>query len=162
MGTHPIFETDLDCLTENKGNQTKMNAWRNTAYRLATKVTQQTVKPTQLVARALAGQLAKAVAPACPVHEQSQQQQLQAKLFTVQPKSKLGARIAQLNFNLPQPESFTVSFASQMGASMSRIFAAFDLMSVSVTLIGYIGDAAVWLVQDKLTGDVQYVVDDSM
>ena len=79
-----------------------MNAWRNTAYRLATKVTQQTVKPTQLVARALAGQLAKAVAPACPEQSQ-QQQQLQAKLFTTTPKSKLGARIAQLNFNLPQP-----------------------------------------------------------
>ena len=47
-----------------------------------------------------------------------------------------------------------------MGGTMSRIFAAFDLMSVSVTLIGYIGDAAVWMVQDKLTGDVQYVVDD--
>ena len=53
-----------------------------------------------------------------------------------------------------------VSYASQMGGAMSRIFAAFDLMSVSVTLIGYIGDAAVWLVQDKLTGDVQYVIDD--
>ena len=43
---------------------------------------------------------------------------------------------------------------------MSQIFAAFDLMSISITLVGYIGDAAVWAVQDKLTGDVQYVVDD--
>ena len=53
-----------------------------------------------------------------------------------------------------------VTFASSLNQKMSRIFAAFDLMSVTITLIGYIGDAAVWAVQDKLTGDIQYVVDD--
>ena len=53
-----------------------------------------------------------------------------------------------------------ISFVSKTSQKLSQIFAAFDLMSISITLVGYIGDAAVWAVQDKLTGDVQYVVDD--
>merc|ERR1711892_448360 len=158
MGTHPIFESDFDCLTD----EVKMNALRNSAYRLVTQMS--VVKPTQLAARSIGAQMASHLTKsAASVGEHRQQQQQQPNLFTTSQKTNIGARFAQLNFNLPQTASFSnVSYASQMGGAMSRIFAAFDLMSVSVTLIGYIGDAAVWLVQDKLTGDVQYVIDDSV
>ncbi|CAG5112564.1 Oidioi.mRNA.OKI2018_I69.chr2.g6763.t1.cds [Oikopleura dioica] len=44
---------------------------------------------------------------------------------------------------------------------MDKIFASFDLESVQVSFVGFMGDFAVWAVLDLSTGDIQFVVDDS-
>ena len=87
----PIFEDEI-----------KMNALRNSAYRLVTQMS--VVKPTQLAARSIGAQMASHLTKsAASVEEHRQQQQQQPNLFTTSQKSNIGARFAQLNFNLPQP-----------------------------------------------------------
>ena len=43
---------------------------------------------------------------------------------------------------------------------LSKIFASFDLSSVSISFVGMLGEFAVWAVQCMLTGEIQYFVDD--
>merc|ERR1712189_143784 len=157
MGTHPIFESDFDCLTERTMNN-GMGALRT---RL-TQLTKVSSTPTQL-ARCLGSSLLPKMVQSATNEVKNVKGQQKSVQLVANKVSNIGVRFTQLNFNLPKPtfNGTNVTFASSLNQKMSRIFAAFDLMSVTITLIGYIGDAAVWAVQDKLTGDIQYVVDDS-
>ena len=43
---------------------------------------------------------------------------------------------------------------------MAKIFSSFDLGSVQISFVGMIGEFAVWAIEDMLTGEIQYIVDD--
>jgi len=44
---------------------------------------------------------------------------------------------------------------------MAKIFSSFDLGSVQISFVGMMGEFAVWAIEDMLTGEIQYIVDDS-
>lgn len=46
-------------------------------------------------------------------------------------------------------------------ARVAKMFASFDLGSLSVTFAGYLGEFAVWAVTDLSTGELVYLVDDN-
>ena len=43
---------------------------------------------------------------------------------------------------------------------MAKIFSSFDLGSVQISFVGMMGEFAVWAIEDMLTGEIQYIVDD--
>merc|ERR1739838_593837 len=141
-------------------NRKKMNNGMGALRTRLTQLTKVSSTPTQLARCVGSSLLPKMIQSATNEVKNVKGQQM--SVLVANKVSNIGV-FTQLNFKLPKPafNGTNVTLASSLNQTMSRIFAAFDLMSVTVTLIGYIGDAAVWAVQDKLTGDIQYVVDDS-
>lgn len=44
---------------------------------------------------------------------------------------------------------------------MSKMFASFDLSSMSISFAGMMGDFAVWAITDLSTGEMMYLIDDN-
>ena len=43
---------------------------------------------------------------------------------------------------------------------VAKLFASFDLSSISISFAGMMGDFAVWAILDTSTGELLYLVDD--
>jgi len=78
---------------------------------------------------------------------------------------KIFSSMGKPSFN-SQPKSFSFSDmpknvikVSESG-KMAKIFSSFDLGSVQISFVGMIGEFAVWAIEDMLTGEIQYIVDD--
>ena len=50
---------------------------------------------------------------------------------------------------------------SSNASSVAKLFASFDLSSISISFAGMIGEFAVWAITDTKTGEVIYLVDDN-
>jgi hypothetical protein len=46
-------------------------------------------------------------------------------------------------------------------ARVEKMFASFDLGSISISFVGMIGDFAVWAITDMSTGELIYLIDDN-
>merc|ERR1712212_1252554 len=62
------------------------------------------------------------------------------------------------------------AFSMPVGAKMvmtsqservEKMFASFDLGSVSISFVGMMGDFAVWAITDLSTGEIMYLIDDN-
>merc|ERR1712106_308204 len=51
-------------------------------------------------------------------------------------------------------------FTSQ-SARAAKMFASFDLSSVSISFVGMMGDFAVWAITDVTTGETMFLIDDN-
>merc|ERR1711970_550846 len=45
---------------------------------------------------------------------------------------------------------------------MAKMFATFDLSSVSISFVGMMGDFAVWAITDVTTGETMFLIDDNI
>jgi len=50
---------------------------------------------------------------------------------------------------------------SSNASSVAKLFASFDLSSISISFAGMMGEFAVWAITDTKTGEVIYLVDDN-
>merc|ERR1712168_575231 len=75
-------------------------------------------------------------------------------------------RSIQPNFNKSlqfSAQSFSANGKVVMNSDSSRVaklFASFDLSSISISFAGMMGDFAVWAILDTSTGELIYLVDD--
>jgi len=46
-------------------------------------------------------------------------------------------------------------------ARVAKLFASFDLSSISISFAGMMGDFAVWAITDLSTGELMYLIDDN-
>lgn len=49
---------------------------------------------------------------------------------------------------------------SSDSSRIAKMFASFDLSSISISFAGMMGDFAVWAICDTTTGEITYLVDD--
>jgi len=59
----------------------------------------------------------------------------------------------------PQPGAKV--FMTSQSARLEKMFASFDLGSVSISFVGMMGDFAVWAITDMSTGELIYLIDDN-
>jgi len=50
---------------------------------------------------------------------------------------------------------------TSQSARVEKMFASFDLGSVSISFVGMMGDFAVWAITDLSTGEIMYLIDDN-
>jgi len=63
----------------------------------------------------------------------------------------------QTSFNLTGAKCVLTSNT----ARVSKLFASFDLSSMSISFVGMMGDFAVWAITDPSTGELVYLIDDN-
>ena len=83
-----------------------------------------------------------------------------------QGKSSFHSRKSRITIFEPQLNRFNRLFFSRNviktseSGKMAKIFSSFDLGSVQISFVGMMGEFAVWAIEDMLTGEIQYIVDD--
>merc|ERR1711973_115656 len=158
MGTHPIFESDFDCLTDSK-----MSFLRRSTGSL-TKSIRQIVSSKPVKENAVRS-------TTIGVLPHLLNSVSQAKSHKSEPAKLSVSHISTSRYI--QPDCIkSLSFSKQslnlngkviMSSDSSRIakmFASFDLSSISISFAGMMGDFAVWAICDTTTGEITYLVDD--
>merc|ERR1712039_733533 len=161
MGTHPIFESDFDCLTE------KMNSFRR-APGLISQIRSLKTTPSKLVAHDTSlkassiglGMNLKRASNKLNVAE-SKGNYIKTLISSNRKETFLLNINKSMDFRASNLIAKNISMLSN-SPRLEKMFASFDLDSLQISFVGLMGDFAIWAITDLTTGEIQYVVDDSM
>merc|ERR1712037_420726 len=151
MGTHPIFESEFDCLTV-------MGLVRNAATFV------RSIRSfTQLQAADNVKRSTTTFIPSLVKKSENANSGAVFQDFSSTAKSSMRfstnfSSKSNINSILNGQNNKIIRTSEQ--EKMNSTFASLDLASMNISSIGLIGDCAVWAILDSITGEIVYVIDD--